>query len=157
MWLSECRGNRATNQRPRSETVSPPQTITLKEGHRAADAGGMETRSLVVTRPRVGRRLIAVAAALFALLWGAVVPGPEVLAAGAVPSRPAAAADQEGLRALFGSENRLIRTDERVVAVTFNAAWNDAGLTGILGDLERRHAPATFFLTGTFADRHPRW
>ncbi|MEU8986454.1 polysaccharide deacetylase family protein [Streptomyces sp. NPDC048558] len=115
----------------------------------------METRSLVVTLPRVGRRLIAVAAALFALLWAAVVPGPEALAAGPVPSRPAATADQEGLRALFGSENRVIRTDERVVAVTFNAAWNDAGSTGILGDLERRHAPATFFLTGTFADRYP--
>ncbi|WP_328419652.1 polysaccharide deacetylase family protein [Streptomyces sp. NBC_00443] len=130
-------------------------TITLKEEHRAADAGGMETRSLVVAHPRARCRLISVAAALFAVLWGAVVPGPQALAARAVPARTAAAADQEGLRALFGSENRAIRTDERVVAVTFNAAWNDAGLAGILGDLERRHTPATFFLTGDFADRYP--
>ncbi|WP_369275431.1 polysaccharide deacetylase family protein [Streptomyces sp. R11] len=115
----------------------------------------METRSLVVAHPRVRRRPIAVTAALFAVLWGAVVIGPQALAARAVPPRPAAAADQEGLRALFGSENRVIRTGERVVAVTFNAAWNDAGLTGILGDLERRHTPATFFLTGDFADRYP--
>ncbi|WEO99884.1 polysaccharide deacetylase family protein [Streptomyces sp. FXJ1.172] len=50
----------------------------------------------------------------------------------------------------------MIRTRERVVAVTFNAAWNDAGLDSILGDLARRHAPATFFLTGDFTDRHPQ-
>ncbi|MEV7197580.1 polysaccharide deacetylase family protein [Streptomyces sp. NPDC093510] len=49
----------------------------------------------------------------------------------------------------------MIRTHERVVAVTFNAAWNDAGLHSILGELARRHSPATFFLTGDFADRHP--
>ncbi|WP_157877923.1 polysaccharide deacetylase family protein [Streptomyces torulosus] len=42
-----------------------------------------------------------------------------------------------------------------MVAVTFNAAWNDAGLDSILDDLARRRTPATFFLTGAFADRHP--
>ncbi|MFF5482007.1 polysaccharide deacetylase family protein [Streptomyces sp. NPDC012935] len=115
----------------------------------------METRSLVLVHPRVRRRLIAVAAALFAVLWGAVVPGPQAVAARTVPPRPAAAVDQERLRALFGSENRVIRTDEQVVAVTFNAAWNDAGLAGILGDLQQRRTPATFFLTGDFADRYP--
>ncbi|MWA08364.1 polysaccharide deacetylase family protein [Streptomyces sp. BA2] len=61
----------------------------------------------------------------------------------------------KGLRALFGSENRAFRTRERVIAVTFNAAWNEAGLDNILGELARRRAPATFFLTGDFADRHP--
>ncbi|MFF3918387.1 polysaccharide deacetylase family protein [Streptomyces sp. NPDC001852] len=49
----------------------------------------------------------------------------------------------------------MIRTRERVVAVTFNAAWNDAGLDSVLGELARRHTPATFFLTGDFADRYP--
>ncbi|MFI9256067.1 polysaccharide deacetylase family protein [Streptomyces sp. NPDC053069] len=49
----------------------------------------------------------------------------------------------------------MIRTRERVVAVTFNAAWNDAGLDSVLGTLARRHTPATFFLTGDFADRYP--
>ncbi|MEG8280421.1 polysaccharide deacetylase family protein [Streptomyces sp. AHA2] len=61
----------------------------------------------------------------------------------------------EALRALFGSENRVIRTSERVVAVTLNAAWNEAGLDRVLGELARRSAPATFFLTGDFAERHP--
>ncbi|MER6075115.1 polysaccharide deacetylase family protein [Streptomyces sp. NPDC001817] len=49
----------------------------------------------------------------------------------------------------------MIRTRERVVAVTFNAAWNDAGLDSVLGELARRHTPATFFLTGDFAVRYP--
>ncbi|AOR36017.1 transposase [Streptomyces fodineus] len=61
----------------------------------------------------------------------------------------------EGLRALFGSENRVIRTPERVVTVTFNAAWNDVGLDSILSELAHRRMPATFFLTGDFADRYP--
>ncbi|KOU13661.1 transposase [Streptomyces sp. WM6372] len=78
------------------------------------------------------------------------------MTAEAAPSRPAAAADDEGLRSLFASENRGIRTAERVVAVTFNAAWNDAGLDPVLDELTRRHAPATFFLTGDFADRYPQ-
>ncbi|MFE9023774.1 polysaccharide deacetylase family protein [Streptomyces sp. NPDC007808] len=65
------------------------------------------------------------------------------------------AAGEEGLRALFGSENRRVRTQDRIAAVTFNAAWNDAGLDHTLGELTRRRTPATFFPTGDFADRHP--
>ncbi|WP_236579654.1 polysaccharide deacetylase family protein [Streptomyces sp. HM190] len=109
----------------------------------------METRSLAARR-RVSRRLVT--AGLLAGAWE-VVSGPPTGAARAVPMRPTAAAD--GLQALFGSENRLIRTREQVVAVTFNAAWNDAGLDSVLGELARRHAPATFFLTGAFADSRP--
>ncbi|MEV0977771.1 polysaccharide deacetylase family protein [Streptomyces sp. NPDC049915] len=45
-------------------------------------------------------------------------------------------------------------TREQVVAVTFNAAWNDAGLERVLGELAHRRTPATFFLTGDFADRY---
>lgn len=90
------------------------------------------------------------------LVTGWPAPGPATAAAAhAVPPRPATPVDQKRLRALFGSENRVIATRERVVAVTFNAAWNDAGLNQILAELGRRHAPATFFLTGDFADRHP--
>lgn len=50
----------------------------------------------------------------------------------------------------------MIRTRERVVAVTFNAAWNDAGLERVLRELARRRTPAAFFLTGDFADRYPK-
>ncbi|WP_369394517.1 polysaccharide deacetylase family protein [Streptomyces sp. CG1] len=113
----------------------------------------METRSLVATHRPVSRRLLGVAAGLFAVRW--LVPGHPAVAAKAVSPHSAATVDEEGLRALFGSENRVIDTRERVVAVTFNAAWNDAGLERVLGELGPRHAPATFFLTGDFADRYP--
>lgn len=56
---------------------------------------------------------------------------------------------------LFGSENRRIATDEPVVALTFNAAWNDTGLDDVLQELRSKKVPATFFVTGDFADRHP--
>ncbi|MEU2561522.1 polysaccharide deacetylase family protein [Streptomyces longispororuber] len=115
----------------------------------------METHSLIAHRP-VPRRVLA--AGLLAAAWNAL-PGAgaatATAAARARASHPAAPADGTGLRALFGSENRVIRTRERVVAVTFNAAWNDAGLDRVLGELARRRTPATFFLTGDFADRLP--
>lgn len=60
-----------------------------------------------------------------------------------------------GVHALFGSENRTMPTQRREVALTFNAAWETEGLDTVLGVLRRYHAPATFFLTGDFADRHP--
>ncbi|MFC9932199.1 polysaccharide deacetylase family protein [Streptomyces sp. NPDC127190] len=85
-----------------------------------------------------------------------VAPRPPAAIAGTAAPRHADAADKEGLRALFGSENRAIRARECVVAVTFNAAWNDAGLNRVLGELARRHEPAAFFLTGDFAHRYPQ-
>ncbi|WP_333772267.1 polysaccharide deacetylase family protein [Streptomyces sp. IBSBF 3136] len=102
----------------------------------------------------MSRRLLMVAAGLFTVRWK-VVPGPAAALAEPVSQRLAAPADGDGVRALFGSENRDFHTGERVVAVTFNAAWNDAGLDRVLGELTRRHTPAAFFLTGEFADRHP--
>ncbi|MEV5237834.1 polysaccharide deacetylase family protein [Streptomyces cinnamoneus] len=58
-------------------------------------------------------------------------------------------------RALYGSANRTMRTQRNVVALTFNAAWNDEGIDEVLNELHRRHVPATFFLTGEFAERYP--
>ncbi|MEU1308062.1 polysaccharide deacetylase family protein [Streptomyces cinnamoneus] len=56
---------------------------------------------------------------------------------------------------LYGSANRAMRTQRHVVALTFNAAWDDEGIDAALNELHRRHVPATFFLTGDFAERHP--
>ncbi|MCA6095629.1 polysaccharide deacetylase family protein [Streptomyces sp. SCA3-4] len=58
-------------------------------------------------------------------------------------------------RALYGSENRTMCTQRHVVALTFNAAWHDEGIDAVLNELHRRGVPATFFLTGDFAERHP--
>lgn len=104
----------------------------------------METPPAPLARRHVSRRRFGTAAGLLAARW--LVPAPPA---------PAAAGADDGLRSLFGSENRVIRTRRRVLAVTFNAAWNDAGLTQVLAELAGRHTPATFFLTGDFAGRHP--
>jgi peptidoglycan/xylan/chitin deacetylase (PgdA/CDA1 family) len=69
--------------------------------------------------------------------------------AGPFPSRPAP------VDHLFGGEIRRIPTSERVVALTFNAAWDQEGLDTVLTVLRQQKAPATFFLTGHFAERHP--
>ncbi|MGA4843332.1 polysaccharide deacetylase family protein [Streptomyces sp. G45] len=109
----------------------------------------MGTRLLATVRHLAVRPLLGAAAGLSLALSG-VAPAPA-----AVPPGTAQRPHATGLRALFGSENRVIRTRERVVAVTFNAAWNEAGLDAVLGELGRCDTPATFFLTGDFADRHP--
>ncbi|MFH8384528.1 polysaccharide deacetylase family protein [Kitasatospora sp. NPDC018058] len=56
---------------------------------------------------------------------------------------------------LLGAEIRRISTEERVLALTFNATWNETGLDTVLAVLRDRDASAVFFPTGDFADRHP--
>ncbi|WP_283454204.1 polysaccharide deacetylase family protein [Streptomyces sp. G-G2] len=46
-------------------------------------------------------------------------------------------------------------TERQVVALTFNAAWDETGVDSVLKVLRAYDAPATFFLTGQFAERHP--
>ncbi|WP_380282840.1 polysaccharide deacetylase family protein [Kitasatospora purpeofusca] len=70
----------------------------------------------------------------------------------AVLGGPAAAASG---RSLLGREVRRLPTGERVLALTFNAAWNEDGLPEVLAELDRRGVGATFFLTGRFAEQQP--
>lgn len=56
---------------------------------------------------------------------------------------------------LYGSEVRRIPTSSPLVALTFNAAWDETGVETALTVLRGRNVPATFFLTGRFAERHP--
>ncbi|MFF8258963.1 polysaccharide deacetylase family protein [Streptomyces virginiae] len=100
----------------------------------------------------IGRR-----AALAALLAAGLVPcsgaraanGTAVANSTALPSGPRPPAS------LLGGEIRLLPTSRRVVALTFNAAWDEAGIDTVLAELRRRGLPATFFPTGAFADAHP--
>lgn len=91
-----------------------------------------------------------------------------LLAAGLAPcsgaaAAPVRAASGDGARAagprpsaaLLGDEVRRLPTSRRVVALTFNAAWDEAGIDTVLAELRRRRLPATFFPTGAFADAHP--
>ncbi|MFI9274445.1 polysaccharide deacetylase family protein [Kitasatospora sp. NPDC052896] len=86
-------------------------------------------------------------AAAVALLAVTVLTVPAAAASGSPP--PAS------LGRLFGSENRRMPTDRREVALTFNAAWDETGVPEVLATLRQRDAPADFFLTGRFAERHP--
>jgi len=48
-----------------------------------------------------------------------------------------------------------IPTSRRIVALTFDAGANGDGVDAILRTLARERVPATFFLTGRFADSYP--
>lgn len=48
-----------------------------------------------------------------------------------------------------------VETEERVVALTFDAAWGDEDLADILATLEAHQAKATFFVSGDWVDRYP--
>jgi peptidoglycan/xylan/chitin deacetylase (PgdA/CDA1 family) len=104
-------------------------------------------------------------AVAFVIVWTTAVPANShapiassaaTRAAASVESRlPPARSAPGPVEKLFGSEVRRIPTTRRVVALTFNAAWEETGVDAALAVLRERKAPATFFLTGQFAERHP--
>lgn len=69
-----------------------------------------------------------------------------------VPRPPATAPFPPGLA---GQDIIRLPTSKRIVAVTFDAGANAAGLPSILATLKRTGVAATFYLTGRFADDHP--
>lgn len=48
-----------------------------------------------------------------------------------------------------------VETDEKVVSITFDAAWGDEDLDDILKILDEHNCKATFFVTGDWATRYP--
>ena len=56
---------------------------------------------------------------------------------------------------LAGREWTAIPTTRHVVALTFDAGANDAGVASILATLRRSGVPATFFLTGNWVQASP--
>lgn len=101
----------------------------------------------------VRRRTFLAAGAALVLPLGS--PADFRRPAGPGPDRPRPLPARRGLADLFGEEIRLIPTDDPVVALTFNAAWNDDGIDAVLDELRGRGVPATFFLTGQFAEANP--
>jgi peptidoglycan/xylan/chitin deacetylase (PgdA/CDA1 family) len=73
------------------------------------------------------------------------------------PVRPARAAPTSPSRKLVGQIPDQLPTRRRVVALTFDAGADDAGAPRILATLQSRHATATFFMTGRWAQLYPRW
>ncbi|WP_430296566.1 polysaccharide deacetylase family protein [Sinomonas sp. B1-1] len=76
---------------------------------------------------------------------GSPIPSP-------APAPPPATALPPGLR---GIDVERFITSQRVVALTFDAGGNDAGLASILGTLAAQGVRATFFVTGTWAQANP--
>ncbi len=56
---------------------------------------------------------------------------------------------------LVGTEWETLPTTSKVVALTFDAGSGDEGVASILATLEEKNVPATFFLTGKWAEKFP--
>ena len=48
-----------------------------------------------------------------------------------------------------------VDTEQKVVALTFDSAWGTEDLEQILFILQKHNAPATFFVTGEWAEKYP--
>ena len=78
------------------------------------------------------------------------------LSTGTTPTPEPTTADPPAVPAhLRGKDVTEIPTGDRVVALTFDAGANSAGLASILGTLADQRVPATFFLTGQWVDNNP--
>ncbi|WP_406194180.1 polysaccharide deacetylase family protein [Kitasatospora sp. NBC_01560] len=82
-------------------------------------------------------------------------PAAATARSAALPTTRSAAQRTAPPSALLGAEIRQLPTEERVVALTFNAAWDETGLDAVLAALRDLAAPAAFFPTGQFAEEHP--
>ncbi len=122
--------------------------LVLHDRGSAARGGAVPEGATAVD---VGRR--AVLAALPAV---GLVAGSSAVAASAARGREGGVvAAPRPPASLLGQEIRRLPTSREVVALTFNAAWDESGLGTVLAELRRRKAPATFFPTGMYAEAHP--
>ena len=48
-----------------------------------------------------------------------------------------------------------VKTDEKVVALSFDAAWGNDDTENLIKILEQYNAPATFFVVGEWVDKYP--
>ena len=78
------------------------------------------------------------------------------LSTGTTPTPEPTTADPPAIPAhLRGKDVTEIPTGDRVVALTFDAGADSAGLPSILETLADQQVPATFFLTGQWVDDNP--
>ena len=72
------------------------------------------------------------------------------LGVGAMPGAYPAAGEAPAALPIYSVE-----TEEKKVAVTFNAAWGDEDIDSILHTLAKKNIQCTFFLVGTWAEKFP--
>ncbi|SCY96584.1 polysaccharide deacetylase family protein [Alkaliphilus peptidifermentans] len=62
---------------------------------------------------------------------------------------------------VFAPQRRLpiysVETSEKVVAISFDAAWGDEFTDDILDALDKYNVKTTFFLVGFWVDKYPDW
>ncbi|GLV83098.1 hypothetical protein Slala03_27870 [Streptomyces lavendulae subsp. lavendulae] len=110
------------------------------------------------TGRRAALAVLGVAGMTTVLAATGVAPAHGASTAAPAPDAAPPARRRAGPRppaAWFGAELRRIPTTRKVVALTFNAAWDESGIDVVLAELRRRKLPATFFPTGAFARAHP--
>lgn len=100
--------------------------------------------------------LPVLAAGLLAVATTAASPATLTAVTGAGHAPHVPPAGPQPVERLYGAPLRTVPTTGKVVALTFNAAWGTDGLDTVLKVLRQQRAPATFFVTGHFAERHPQ-
>lgn len=83
--------------------------------------------------------------------WGAGALGLGVMLAGALAAGAAGLAPATAVPGPL----RTVATDQKVIALTFDWSWGTVMGPKVLAILERERVPATFFLSGPWALRHP--
>jgi peptidoglycan-N-acetylglucosamine deacetylase len=83
-------------------------------------------------------------------------PEPRTPSTTAPPALPSPPPEAGALPAsLVGAEWERVPTDRRIVALTFDAGANADAVPSILRTLQAEGVRATFFLTGSWVERHP--
>ena len=89
--------------------------------------------------PRVKRWVPLLALAVLALAYAAMREAPTVMTAVATRELPV----------------YIVDTEEKVLSISFDAAWGCANTEGILDILDRYDVKTTFFLVGFWAEKYP--
>ena len=80
-----------------------------------------------------------------------------VAAAGGIAASAMAFASRAGAAVRRGQIPDRLPTRRHVVALSFDAGADNAGAPKILAVLARTGVPATFFMTGRWAELYPQW
>lgn len=99
----------------------------------------MQMNKLRLDLPRVKRWVPLLALAVLALAYAAMREAPTVMTAVATRELPVYNVD----------------TEEKVLSISFDAAWGCANTEGILDILDRYDVKTTFFLVGFWAEKYP--
>ena len=100
-------------------------------------------------------RVLAAAVAAAAMTLSGAAAARTVAPGLAAATAPQTAAVRPVPRGLGGQVWNVLPTRRKVVAITIDGGWNDAGVASMLATLRKDHVRATFNLTGRFCRHFP--